>query len=546
MTHNQTDESLGIAHAVAAPKGRWSLHLVWLVPIVSAVIGGWIMVKTVLDKGPTITITFRAAEGLEPGKTKIKYKNVDVGEVKQITLAEDLSHVVVTADMVNTFTPHLVKDTTFWVARTRITGGQVTELGTLFSGSYIGLDVGKSQETQRAFDGLEVPPIITGDIAGKQFVLRGTGEGALDTGTPIYFHRLPVGKVLSTDLDSDGTAVTTRVFISAPYDRYVTTNTRFWNASGVDVTVDSAGLKMQTQSLISILIGGIAFDVPPHAAAAPQAAEHTSFPIYPDRDLAMRRSDQDTLRFVVNFTESLRGLAVGAPVELHGLPVGEVVSVEMDYNAKTGTYRFPVELALYPDQLARHARPDGSKMDHPQALTRPEVEALVDQGLRAQLTTGSLLTGQLLVSLDFFHDAPKASVHWGAVPPELPTIPSSLASIQHSLSHFVQKLDKLPVDPLIADLRHTLGSLQQTLRSTDVLAQRVEKQVVPQIDDTLQEFRRTMGVAERLLAADSPVQQDIHDALHQLQRAAESLHDLTEFLERHPESLIRGRKEEGS
>lgn len=185
MTHNQRDDSSGIARAVAAPKGKWSLHLVWLVPIVSAVIGGWIMVQSVLDKGPTITITFRAAEGLEPGKTKIKYKNVDVGEVKRVSISEDLSHVIVTADMVNNFASHLVEDTRFWVVRTRVTGGQVTELGTLFSGSYIGLDVGKSQEPKRDFDGLEVPPIITGDVAGRQFVLRGTGEGALDTGTPI-------------------------------------------------------------------------------------------------------------------------------------------------------------------------------------------------------------------------------------------------------------------------------------------------------------------------------------------------------------------------
>jgi paraquat-inducible protein B len=544
MTHNQRDDSSGIARAVAAPKGKWSLHLVWLVPIVSAVIGGWIMVQSVLDKGPTITITFRAAEGLEPGKTKIKYKNVDVGEVKRVSISEDLSHVIVTADMVNNFASHLVEDTRFWVVRTRVTGGQVTELGTLFSGSYIGLDVGKSQEPKRDFDGLEVPPIITGDVAGRQFVLRGTGEGALDTGTPIYFHRVPVGKVLSTDLDADGTAVMTRIFITAPYDRYVTTNTRFWNASGVDVTVDSAGLKMHTQSLLSIVVGGIAFDAPPHTAAAPQAAEHTSFVIYPDRDLAMKRSDQGTLHFVVNFTESLRGLSIGAPVELHGLPVGEVVDIDLDYNAKTGTYRFPVELAFYPDQLARHARPDNTKMDPTQALTRPEVDALVTRGLRAQLTTGSLLTGQLFVALDFFHDAPKASVHWEAFPPELPTIPSSLASLQHSLSHFAQKLDKLPMDALIADLRHTLGSLQEMLRSADALAQRLEKQVVPQVDDTLQEFRRTLVATERLLAADSPVQQDVHDALHQLGRAAQSLHDLAEFLEHHPESLIRGRKEE--
>ena len=544
MHDNHTDEPFEVATAVAAPKGRWSLHLVWLVPIVSALIGGWIAIKAVLEHGPTITITFRAAEGLEPGKTKIKYKNVDVGEVRQITISEDLSHVVVTADMVSNFSAHLVEDTRFWVVRTRVTGGQVTELGTLFSGSYIGLDVGKSLVSKRDFEGLEVPPIITGDVAGRQFVLRGTGQGSLDTGTPVYYHRVPVGKVLSTELDTDGTAVVTRIFIAAPHDRYVTTNTRFWNASGVDVTVDAAGLKMHTQSLISILVGGIAFETPPNASVAPQAVENTNFVMYPDRDVAMKRPNQGTLRFTVHFTESLRGLALGAPIELHGLPVGEVVGIEMDYDEKAGTYRFPVELALYPDQLARHVQPDDMKMAHAGAPTRQELDALVARGLRAQLTTGNLLTGQLFVALDFFHDAAKASVNWGKVPPELPTTPSSLASLQHTLSHFAQRLDKLPVEELIVDVRRTLGSLQAVLRSTDALAQQLDKQLAPKAEEALQELRRTLFAAEQLLATDAPLQQDARDALRQLGRASQSLHELAEFLERHPESLIRGRTEE--
>jgi len=544
MHDRHTDEPFEVASAVAAPKGRWSLHLVWLVPIVSALIGGWIAIKAVLEQGPTITITFKAAEGLEPGKTKIKYKNVDVGEVRLITISDDLSHVVVTADMVNNFSPHLVEDTRFWVVRTRVTGGQVTELGTLFSGSYIGLDVGKSQVSKREFEGLEIPPIITDDTAGKQFILRGTNQGSLDTGTPIYFHQVPVGKVLSTELDTDGASVVTRIFIAAPHDRYVTTNTRFWNASGVDVTVNAAGLKMRTQSLISILVGGIAFETPPNAPVAPQAADNTSFVIYPDRDRAMKRPDQGTLRFAVHFTESLRGLTLGAPVELHGLPVGEVTSIGMDYDVKTRTYRFPVELALYPDQLARPVQLDDMKMAHTEAPAKQELDALVVHGLRAQLTTGSLLTGQLFVALDFFHDATKASINWGTTPPELPTIPSSLASLQHTLSHFTKRLDKLPMEELLVDVRRTLGSLQAVLRSTDALAQRLDKQIAPKAEEALQELRRTLLAAEQLLATDAPLQQDAREALRQLGRASQSLHELAEFLERHPESFIRGRTEE--
>jgi len=272
-----------LPEAVAASKRRWSLSIVWAIPIVAALAGGWLAFKAISEQGPTITITFKTAEGLEAGKTKIKYKNVDVGEVKQIALSRDASEVVVTAEVVKGATPYLVEDTRFWVVRPRIGAGGVSGLGTLFSGVYIGADIGKSSQARRKFTGLEVPPVFTSDVPGRQFVLRGHDLGSLDQGDGVYFRRVQVGQVTAAELDKDGNGVTVKIFVNAPYDQYVTTNTRFWHASGIDLSLDTSGFKVHTQSLAAIILGGIAFQTPPGIAVSAPAEADAVFTLFSDR-----------------------------------------------------------------------------------------------------------------------------------------------------------------------------------------------------------------------------------------------------------------------
>jgi paraquat-inducible protein B len=251
--------------AVATPRSRWRVQLVWLVPLVAVLIGGWLAVKTVLEKGPTITISFVTGEGLEAGKTKIKFKNVDIGVIKGVALSPDRKRVIATAELNRDASNTLVDDTRFWVVRPRISGGSVSGLSTLLSGSFIGMDIGTQSKPRRDFVGLEVPPVFAAGMPGREFVLKSTDMGSLDVGDPVFFRRLQVGQVTSYGLDHEGTGVTLHVFINAPYDKYVSNNTRFWHASGVDVSVDTNGVKIDTESLVSILIGGLAFQDPPDA-----------------------------------------------------------------------------------------------------------------------------------------------------------------------------------------------------------------------------------------------------------------------------------------
>ncbi len=532
-----------IPSAVVRPKRRSSPQLIWLIPIVAVLIGGWLAVKSILAKGPTITITFKTADGLEAGKTKIKYKNIDIGEVKSVGFSKDLENIVVTAELDKGVTPHLVEDVRFWIVKPRITGGQVTGIGTLFSGSYIEMDRGKSSTKREHFEGLEVQPTVTGDMQGHHFILHAESTGSLEPGSPVYFRQEAVGSVESHQLNQDGQGVTFKIFVNAPYDQYVRTNTRFWNASGIDVTMDSAGIKVNTQSLASILIGGIAFET---LAGAPQplAEENQEFSLAETRSEAMKRPDTLSLPFVFYFTQSLRGLSIGATVEFRGIEIGEVKSMNVEMNEAGDGFRFPVTVAIYPMRLMALSKGDQfSNLKQDEASRRARWDQMVHKGLRGQLKSGNLLTGQLYVNLEFFPDAPPAPIDWTNIPPALPTMAGGLQALERSVASILAKVDKMPIEEIGTDLRQNLASLNRTLISADKLVKRLDVEVTPEAKSTLEEARKTLKTVERTMASDAPLQQDLRTSLRELSRAAESLRELTDLLERQPESLLRGKKE---
>lgn len=532
-----------IPSAVAQPKRRSSPQLVWLIPIVAVLIGGWLAVKTILEKGPTITIMFKTAEGLEAGKTKVKYKNVDVGEVKAIKLSEDRQGIVVTVELVKESEPYLVDDTRFWVVGPRIAGGQVSGLGTLFSGSYIGVDLGKSGNKLRDFVGLDTPPIVTGDVPGRQFVLHADTLGSLQIGSPVYFRQEAVGSVTAHEVNKDGQGVTVRIFINAPYEQYVNADTRFWNASGIDVTLDTTGVKVDTQSIVSILIGGIAFETLAGSVRQPPAEENHEFLLANDRAAAMKHQDIVAVPFQFHFSQSIRGLSIGAPVEFRGIVVGEVKSIGIELTEAHNDFRFPIGVVLYPGRVMAMLTSATNEFRMDEEGRRIRWDAMVAKGLRGQLRTGNLLTGQLYIALDMFHDVPKAKMDWTATPPTIPTVAGGLEEFQSTLTSIAKKIERMPLEQIGGDLRQTLQSFNRTLVSTEQAVKRLDKDLAPTAKATLDDARRMLTTAERTLATDAPLQQDLRTSLRELARAAQSLRELTDLLERQPESLIQGKKE---
>src|SRR5262244_4524158 len=336
-----------LPEAVAAPRRRFTPQLIWIVPIVAVLVGGWLAVRAILERGPVITITFKTAEGLEAGKTKIKYKDVEIGLVKTVTLSTDRKGVVATAELSKQVESFLVEDTRFFVVRPRVTAGGVSGLSTLLSGGYIGIDIGKSKTTRRDFVGLEVAPMVTSDTPGRRFLLRANELGSIDAGTLIYFRKVTVGQVITDQLDKDGKGVTFTIFVNAPYDQYVTPNTRFWNASGVDVSVDATGLQLHTESLVSILVGGIAFQADPDAPPESPADANTAFTLFSDRTQAFKRPDTVVDTYLLVFDGSVRGLSPGAPLDFRGVTVGEVVRIGVSVDPDTLTFTMPVLVKVF-------------------------------------------------------------------------------------------------------------------------------------------------------------------------------------------------------
>jgi len=518
-------------------RPRINASIVWLVPIIAALVGLSLVIHAWIEAGPTVSISFLSAEGLDPGKTPVKFKNVTIGRVTAVRLSEDRSRIIAKVALEKSAQGFATADTRFWVVRPRIGLGGVSGIDTLLSGAFIGADVGESSEPKSEFTGLENPPPVTHGAPGKTFDLHSDDLGSLDIGSPVYYRRIQVGRVSTYHLDKDGKGVTLQIFVDAPNDQFVTTSSRFWNASGVDVSLGADGLKVNTQSLATVLAGGVAFQDPPGPHDATPAQEDAAYRLFNDRATAMAPPDGEPKYIRMRFDQSLRGLAVDAPVEFLGVPFGRVVSVNLDFDEKTQTFPTIVGAVVYPARLGKaheklvalaRARGDDEQMS--QMMGR-----LVEHGLRAQARTGNLLTGQLYIAMDFLPKAPKVAFDGTAKPLEIPTAPGDLDKIQQQIADIVGKLQKVPFDSIGKNLDQSLAELNRTLKQ-------VNGSVLPEVKSTLKGAQQTLGTANSAFAPDAPLQQNLGGTLQELQRAARSLRVLTDYLGDHPDALLRGRR----
>ena len=516
----------------AVPRKQTRISLVWIIPMVAAAVGVWVAVTRIRSEGPKITIVFQSAEGLEAGKTKISYKGVDVGTLMKIRLSDDRDHVIATAQMAPRTEAFLVKDTHFWVVRPRISGANVTGLGTLISGAYIGMEIGNSQESRSDFVALDTPPVVSTGVPGRFFVLKTTDLGSLDTGTPIFFRRLQVGEVSSYKLDPDGQFFTVKIFVHSPYDQYVTSNTRFWQASGIDVKLSASGLSVQTQSILSILIGGIAFATPPEVLVLPPAPADYTYTLYANRAQAFEPPPRNPQTYQLIFNQSVRGLLPGAPVEFRGIKIGQVTDISAQIDAKTLQFSAPVTIQLDPQRLGVRYLDMGPGVDV-SAIRRKIIDSLVAHGVRAQLRTGNLLTGSALVALDFFPGSPPVMIDWSQNPVQLPTIPGELEATEARVESIVKKIDELPLKAIGNDLRKDLADLNVTLNTATGALQSARGAMVS--------AHGALDNANHFVEPNSVQSQELDGALQEVTRAARSIRVLADYLERHPDALIRGK-----
>jgi paraquat-inducible protein B len=524
---------------VLQPRHRWSFSLIWLVPIVAALAGLVLVVRTYLQAGPTVSITFETADGLEAGKTEVRYKNVVVGKVRRVILSQDHTHILAVVDLNKDAKRLAVQDSAFWVERPRVSINGVSGIETLLSGAYIGVDIGTSAEERKDFTGLEKPPAVTHDMKGKRFLLHAGSNNSLALGSPVYYRRIAVGRVVASDLDPDGRNVTVQVFVDAPYDRFVTSDSRFWNASGVNLALNASGLKVNTQSLASVIAGGVAFQ-PMHedqaGAAAPDSAQ---FQLYDDQATALAPPDGPATDIEMHFTQTTRGLDVGAPVEFRGINFGSVKTIELEFDAARDDFYTKVLVQVFPDRLGPAINSMRTYEKDSKLNSRGLWQRLVDRGLRAQLRAGNVLTGQLYITLDFMKQPPPAQYDPQADPMQLPTAPGSLEQLQEQLQSIVHKLDEIPFGEIGKNLNGTL-------KSANSLLQELDHDLAPQAKDTLRAAQQALQSLDQSVASpDAPLQQDAHRTLEELSRTAASFRALADYLDQHPEALIRGKSSTG-
>jgi paraquat-inducible protein B len=512
---------------------RRRFPLVWLIPIAASLIGIAMLVQSWRSSGPRVWIEFNNAQGLTAGKTHVSYKDVVVGTVSAVSLSKDRSGVVATVDFVRDARDLLKDDTHFWIVRPQIGAAGISGIETLLSGVYIAMDPGSTGDAQTHYKAMVDAPMVTRGSAGKRFLLKAADIGSLYVGAPIYFHHLKAGRLISYQMSPDK-SLDVRIFIDAPYDGLVHPTTRFWNASGVDLSLTAAGLKVETQALATIVAGGIAFDDPPAVEVTPAAAADSTFYLTGDRTSAMADPDGPPLRMRMRFDSPLRGLAIGAPVEFFGVSIGNVVRVAVDYDPPTQRFSLVVDVVTYPHRL-------GSVLDKFPAHDEEEakvatfIASMVHSGLRAQARTGNLLTGQLYVALDFVKSPPAATFDTSARPLMIPTVGGSVDKLQRDVGDFVAKLDRLPLDSIGKRLDQDVGELGTTL-------QLLNTKTLPGLSDTLADSRKVLQGAGGALDPDASLQLNLNDLLRELTQSARSIRVLTDMLSAHPESLIRGRR----
>lgn len=545
---------------------RHRLSLIWAIPIVTALVGAWLVWHTLTERGPLITISFESASGLVAGQSHVRTKDVDMGLVEHIGLSHDLQHVVVTVRMNPEARPLLTDKAQFWVVKPRFFAGALTGLETLVSGGYIALQTSAPGGTPKQhFAGLETPPVLTSNVPGHTFLLQAARLGNINLGSPVFLHGLEVGEVLGWDIGQMANHVTLHAFVRAPFDQYVHDTTRFWNASGASVQLSASGLDVQLESLRALLLGGIAFETPNGDDGQPAAGQNQVFNLYGSQQEAEAAGFAYRIRFVSYFSGSVSGLQAKAPVTLRGIPIGEVQSVVLHYDKPSDSVVVAVRYEVEPQRIADLRLPATQDLE-------ADLKALVKRGLRARLDTTSVITGQRELALDLDPHAPPATLTEQDGVFVLPVLNTGSADIAGTAAALMAKLQAIPFEQIGNNLNQTLAgmnglvngaalrqsveSLRATLANAQVLTRHLNQGTEPlmnrlpaiaqQLDSAVRRVNSLAASMQSGYGGTSTFNDDMRRLMRQLTDTARSFRVLADLLTRHPEALIRGRATAGS
>ncbi|NTY39043.1 intermembrane transport protein PqiB [Burkholderia diffusa] len=527
-SRSSTDDLLRTLARFRQVLARWPRAAIfWVAPLAAAAFCIAWGISSLGSRGPTITIAFATADGLEAGRSTLRLRNVEIGRVTRVRALRGQPGVMIDVRLDADAQALAVADTRFWIVRPRIGPGGLSGLDSVLSGSYIAAATGSSREPRTTFTGLDAPPV--NENGGRHYTLRATSLGSVAIGSPVYHRRARVGQVAGYTLDADGRGVSIDVFVAAPFDRYVDVDARWWQAGGLGLRLDAGGMRLGTPSIAALLAGALAFAAPPGRTSNVAAPDGARFRMADDEIDAMRTPNAPAAPVVMRFDRSLRGLDVGAPVDFRGIELGNVTAVGTEYDAARGGVTMRVTIALYPDRLGQRYRNvlGNGDTDAGKALLR----TLVARGLRGQLRVGNPIANRSYVALDMFPHAPPASVDTDRMPIVLPTVPGTLDVLRVHIADIAGTLSRLPLDRMGTDLN-------AALTHTNALFAQLDTELAPHARDALGTARQAFTAAQAMLAQQGATTSNVHCTLTQFARTSSALRALAGDLEQHPEWLL--------
>jgi len=502
---------LVIPKASIQEKNR-TISAVWVIPLIAALIGAWLVFQSATEEVTTVEVSFKSASGLEVGKSSVKLLDINVGTVRDIQFSNDLTSVVVTLELKGIDKKSITNKTRFWVVRPRVGADGVSGLETLLSGAYIEIDPGDGGEIANQFKGLEAPDIRQRSNLGTRYILRSKDLGSLAIGSPIKYRGIGVGEVTRYELVNDHQHVDIEVFVAAPHDKYIKQQTRFWNISGVGLKLNSEGFQLDMDSMTSLMIGGIAFSNEGNDIESAPAAEKTVFNLYKTEMADVEEILTLSVPMKLYFVNGVKGLSKGAAVEFKGLRMGTVSEVGVEFDEAEQNLLTFAMINIEPQRLPTKLSEQYTNLQRIERV-HEFFKLMVSKGVRGQLTSGNILTGQSQITLDFFPMMKKGQVKFIEGVMVLPTAQESLKGLLEKVDQIMRRFEAMPIEEIGQNVEQTTASINSLVHSLNA----VEGGVV--------------GV-------------QVEEALSELTRAARSIRSMAEYLERHPEALLKGKSKQ--
>ena len=509
---------------------RRRFSFVWLIPLLAAGIAVYLGWRTYIEQGPELTLSLKSADGLTSGQTQVKYKAVALGTVEGIDLSRDNSHVIVHVQMNSVGRRFLTDHARFWVEGAHISLVDPSSIGSFVSGAFIAVDPGPpGGRYQTHFVGLDGPPGVRSDEPGRTYTLYAPRIGSLRTGSPVMFRDVVVGEVLGYDIGNGISPVRISIFVRAPFDDFVRPESHFWDTSGVSLDVQPGQFHLEFESIQAILAGAVTFDFPPQAVHDAPSPSGASFQLFDTKQEAESSGYEQLIPAVAYFRSSVAGLQRGAAVQVYGIQVGVVTGVSLVVDQQTGDGRVRVSMMLQPQRAERR---DGFETPSKVAVL---LQKLVDRGMRAEVESANLVTGQKVISLTMVPHAGHARLGREGDAYVIPSKANDMDSIMASVSDIAGKLDQLPFKEIGANVNALLKTANGTLGGPQT------KQAIASLAASLKSLNATLTMLNAQYGDDSDFQHSLGQLMQQASDTLASLQELSNYLNRHPASLLLGR-----